>query len=380
MSEKILRILGLDTLLFRDGRPFSNEPGAFSARTLTVPLPGTIAGFLRTRLGNRMKGAWNPDKSAEVLKIPVSGPILHLNSSPMFHTPADALIYCDEKGGNKGKVMCLRPIPMKELDGTNIPDGMRPMDVLEDVKPEPDYNLWTWQDMQKWLLYSYGTTFPVPTKIQGLPIEERVHVEISDVGTSEEGKLFSAQFLSFEHHIWKADEKKHDKWSLIARIETERDDLTGVGQLGGENRSAIVELAEAGHWPPCPDDLKKKLESAKLVRMVLATPAVFACGWKPGWLAPNLTGSPPSASSCKLKLIAAAIKRREPVSGWDYLKRGPKAVRWMVPAGSVYFFEVEGNSDMPVQDLWLKSVSDELSQDGYGLALWGIWNDNNQEK
>lgn len=378
MSETIVRIRGLDTLLFRDGRPFSDEPGAFSARTLRTPLPGTIAGFLRTRIGNKNGKEWDQNKSEQVKKIEVGGPILKLNDNLVFHAPADALIYKDEKDGDKPKVMCLRPLKDAHKK-TNIPDGMLPMEVTADVKPEPDYNFWTWQDMQTWLLHASGDNFPIPKeKIKGLPLEERVHVEISEQGTSEEGKLFSAQFLSFEEYKWEEKRKTENGWSVIAKVETLQGDPIGVGQLGGESRSAIVESGSESDWPGCPDELKSALSSATLVRMVLATPAIFAEGWKPGWLDGNHTGCPPGVTGCNLKLIAAAVKRREPVSGWDYLHKQPKPVQWMVPAGSVYFFEVEGKRGFPVEQAWLKPVSDNPLDraDGYGLALWGIWNYN----
>jgi CRISPR-associated protein Cmr3 len=47
----------------------------------------------------------------------------------------------------------------------------------------------------------------------------------------------------------------------------------------------------------------------------------------------------------------------------------------MVPAGSVYFFEViEGNAQ-ELSKLWLKSVCDneQDKKDGFGLALFGIY-------
>lgn len=379
MSETIVRIRGLDTLLFRDGRPFSDEPGAFSARTLRVPLPGTIAGFLRTRIGNKNGGVWDSTKADQAKKIVVAGPILKLNGNPVFHAPADALIYKHEKDGDKPKVMCLRPLKDAHKK-TNIPDGMLPMEVTADVKPEPDYNFWTWQDMQTWLLHASGDNFPAPkNKIKGLPLEERVHVEISEQGTSEEGKLFSAQFLSFEEHKWERFQKKQkDEWSVVAKVNSENGDPIGVGQLGGESRSAMVDSASESDWPACPDGLKSALSSATLVRMILATPAIFAKGWKPGWLNGNHTGCPLGVTGCNLKLVAAAVKRREPVSGWDYLHPQPKPVQWMVPAGSVYFFEIQGNPGFPAEQAWLKPVSDVPLDcaDGYGLALWGIWDYN----
>lgn len=377
MSETLIRIRGLDTLLFRDGRPFSDEPGAFIARTLRVPLPGTVAGFLRTRIGNIKGWKWNGDGPTDALKIRVEAPILLLNGNPVFHAPADALIY-KKDDQDKERVMCLRPL--KEPVGTNIPDGMRPMEVTDDVKSELDYKFWKWEEIQKWLLYSSGNDFEVPkTKIQGLPLEERVHVEISDKGTSEEGKLFSAQFLAFEKYKWKGLEKG-DTWSIVAKVETDLADLKGAGPLGGENRPAVIETASENEWPQCSPELKQSLSTTKYVRMILATPAIFKHGWKPGWLNDQLTGSAPGLNGCRLKLVAAAVKRREAVSGWDYKWKQPKPVRWLVPAGSVYFFEVIGNAGIPVEQVWLKPVSDDPldQQDGYGLALWGIWNDNKQ--
>lgn len=376
MNDTFVRIRGLDTLLFRDGRPFSNEPGAFSARTLPVPLPGTVAGFLRTRVGNKCGWDWRNDGPTKAFAVSVAGPILLLDGKPVFHSPADALIYKDDKHQNKEKVMCLRP--RVDNGGTNIPGGMRPMQVTEDVKPLPGYNYWKWEEIKQWLLYSSGSAFPVPTPVDGLPLEERVHVEISERGTSEEGKLFTAQFLAFEKHEWN-DSPKSEKWSILAMVQTDIKDLKGVGQFGGENRPAVIELASESDWPSCLDELKNALSKAKYVRMILATPAIFKNGWKPAWLDANLVGSPPSLNGVQFKLVAAAVKRREAVSGWDYEKRQPKPVRWMVPAGSVYFFEVtNGNGANLAKDAWLKPVSDNEQDrlDGYGLALWGIWNDN----
>lgn len=54
----------------------------------------------------------------------------------------------------------------------------------------------------------------------------------------------------------------------------------------------------------------------------------------------------------------------------------------MVPAGSVYFFEVSGDGDASelAKRAWLTSVSDYNRrkgafdrEDGFGMAIWGIW-------
>jgi CRISPR-associated protein Cmr3 len=80
----------------------------------------------------------------------------------------------------------------------------------------------------------------------------------------------------------------------------------------------------------------------------------------------------------RLKLVSACTDRWKPISGWSLEKvsRGPKAIRRLVPAGSVYFFEVlSGDAGDLAKNLWLRSVSDEDQdrRDGFGLAVWGLW-------
>ena len=63
-------------------------------------------------------------------------------------------------------------------------------------------------------------------------------------------------------------------------------------------------------------------------------------------------------------------------SAWDAMVA--KRSRWTVPAGAVYFFEIvskKGGGSILAEKGWLESVCDELQdrKDGYGLALWGVW-------
>ncbi|MCW5933532.1 MAG: type III-B CRISPR module-associated protein Cmr3 [Fimbriimonadia bacterium] len=381
MSETMIEVQGVDPLLFRDGRPFGNEDGALSARSLPIPLPSTFAGFIRTHLGNKAGWNWAEDGPEKALQTEVRGPLLKRNGELVFAAPADALIYTRDNGGNQFKVMCLRPEKPAEGTGCNFPESsLQPLQVSDDVKPESGYNFWKWSDMEQWLSYTGGDEFALPSKIEGLLREERVHVAIEDgKGVSKEGDLFTVEYRSFlnvksDHTTTTASEE----WSLVSKIRTNEEvSLTGVGLLGGEKRVARVEELGVGNdFPKCPDRLNDSDKQNQKVRMILATPAMFTDGWKPGWLNGQLEGSPPGTPGVVLKLKAAAVKRREPVSGWDYKARGPKAVRWLVPAGSVYFFEVvSGSDDAWLADAWLKPVSDHPQDcaDGFGLALWGVW-------
>lgn len=382
MNEQIIRIRGIDPLLFRDGRPFAAEIGALDARTLSCPYPATVTGFLRTLIGNRLGIDWNRKEHIQrVLGTVVQAPILECNNQPVFSAPADAVVYSPEQGERSVQTMSLRPAyDLPANAGCDLPKHLLPLRVTEEVKPASGYTLWSGDDLFRWLENPTGEGFDAPAKIDKMGVEERIHVYISDKGTSEKGKIFSAQFLSFEHYRWQNDERATaNRWALLARVRTqEQVDLQGVGLLGGEKRLAAIEPAPGDAWPSCPDSLQRALKDAKYVRMFLVTPAIFQNGWKPGWLNGKLEGTPPSASGLSLKLVSAAVKRREAVSGWSYRadQQQPKPIRLLAPAGSMYFFEVlSGAPSVLGTQAWLEAVSDDPHDrnDGFGLALWGIW-------
>ncbi len=438
MSERVIRIRGIDPLLFRDGRPFASEAGALSAQSLPLPLPGTLAGMIRTRWGNLQPG-WNwAQQWQEAQSFSVAGPILLRNMHPVFAAPADAVIYDHEIGTDargesltECRVMALRP-DRAQTDHCDLPEGLWPLCVTEDIKPASGYNYWNWSKLNTWLLSATGRSFPVPDRITGPQHEERAHVKIAadktlpdgtikKGGVAEEGKLFTTSSLSFARYPrWSAHgmgvstpaadteasliarmpclnkeaplrfrsgtAQAAEVWELLARV-GQSDDLTGAAPFGGERRLASIEAAAEDAWPLCPEPLAKALTKSLYVRLLLATPALFRNGWKPGWLDTQNIGSPPGMSGITLQLVSAAVKRREPVSGWDYSlnkqnkRRGPKPVRWMVPAGSVYFFQVTaGQADVLAIQGWLAPISDEEQdrRDGYGLALWGVWQTEDQ--
>ncbi|HZQ09120.1 MAG TPA: type III-B CRISPR module-associated Cmr3 family protein, partial [Anaerolineae bacterium] len=49
-----------DPLIFRDGRPFNPTPGA-RAISLPFPYPSTLAGAVRTRVGQNENGVFDKD-------------------------------------------------------------------------------------------------------------------------------------------------------------------------------------------------------------------------------------------------------------------------------------------------------------------------------
>jgi len=378
MNSQMVRIRGIDSLLFRDGRPFGAEIGSLSARTLSCPYPATVTGFVRTFLGNRMLIDWNRREDIlRVLAIAVYGPLLERNGEAVFHAPADALITGTRK---EPSVFALRPWQdLPEHAGCDLPKHLVPLRVDTDEKPVKGYEYWDGASLMRWLESADGSGFTPPQPVGKMEVEQRTHVAIDDEkGVSAESLLYSVEYLSFERYRW-GNNGSHERWALLARLESE-EDLSlarGVGLLGGEKRLALLEPAEDSCWPTCSETLRRALSQSGRVRMFLATPAIFEGGWKPGWLNGKLEGSPPCARDMKLRLVAAAVKRRGAVSGWSYRqdRQQPKPLRLLAPAGSVYFFEVLEGDPVALAEAWLRPVSDDehYRRDGYGLTLWGIW-------
>ncbi len=218
--------------------------------------------------------------------------------------------------------------------------------------------------------------------------DKRIHAGIDrDSGAAEDGMLFMSIGLDF------ASRCQGCAIHLSARVRSNEgsvygmqiNELNEIHPFGGERRLAHWSKADEPSGWKCPSEIPKKLEELDTgkIRMVLATPAIFSKGWLPGWIdSATLEGVPPRLKDdqkFKLKLISACTERWRPISGWsaEAKSRGPKAIRRIVPAGSVYFFEA--NSAEAAKDLanghWLESVCDveQDRKDGFGLAVWGVW-------
>jgi len=380
-----IRLRGVDPLLFRDGRPFTNELGAQRADSLPVPLPGVVAGAVRSAIGRQSGWDWKAAGPANAQAVAVHGPLVCIgDGKPVVAAPADAIIYKnDNEKNNPLQCACLRPMRrLPEGAGCNIPEGAAPIEVTIDEKPESGFRFWLWGDVMRWLADPQGKGFdPLPGDFCniGCPaMEERTHVMIGKNGIAEEHMLFTtSSVVPLERR--RQDSKAIERdWSYLAGVSDDTD-ISGPLFLGGERRVAVAAQAAPTDWPACPPDLEAALRHSARIRMLLVTPAIFSGGWRPGWEG----GSPPGTSDLKLTLKAACLQRREAVSGWDYAaiipgseRRGaPKAVRWLAPAGSVFFFEAEGNTSQLATSAWLAPMSDDEQdrRDGYGLAVWGIW-------
>lgn len=380
-NMRYLRLTPLSPLIARDSRPFGMGQGN-RVRSMDWISPSVIAGAVRTAVW-KAKDTLTPD---QLKTIEVNGAFPIVDEQIYFPRPLDALIRKTDEATGTANILRVRP--MSGSAGVRMPHAsLVPSDPVgmpeEDFKPESGDAFWPLATMAKWL--GCEDDQPVSMKLDGLsaPVkEDRTNVTIlPESGAAEDARLFTTTGLDFVRKPKEGTSKgRLSQMRIGVRVNFGEHALLPerlLVPLGGERRLAEVRMvgADKGFW-----EAPKSLSRAgkKGLRMVLATPAVFERGWLPGWLREkdgNLIGTIPG-SGVSVRLVSAVVGRWKPLSGWSYEKgrNGPKPLRRMVPAGSVYFFEVlEGGAG--IADLWLRSVCDcvQDGRDGFGLALWGFW-------
>lgn len=376
MSQHLI-LTPRDPLVVRDGRPFGNASG-HRMKSLDWPYPSVLAGSLRTLLG-KLAGGFSDEIVAGLKRIEIAGPLPLLNHELYFPAPRDILVY-EEDGVRRH----MRLWPAQYTGGCDLPDGLAPVAVTKDVKPADVPAYWSSNRMAAWLCGESPTILP-PTLEEAAPgtgylkapdKDERTHAAIDmNTGAAADGMLFTTVGLDMTEGLQIAARvDANDDWT------THLNRLGGLYPFGGERRLVHWQRDDNTSWQ-CPSELQATLSESgtRLIRLILATPAIFDQGWRPGWLNAHWQGSPPCHPGITLKLISACVDRWKPISGWSLEKGrwGPKPVRRLVPAGSVYFFEVEKGDPATLADdaCWLRSICDteQDRRDGFGLALWGIW-------
>ncbi|MBI5962261.1 MAG: type III-B CRISPR module-associated protein Cmr3 [Chloroflexi bacterium] len=379
-------IMPRDPLIFRDGRPFTADPGA-QASSLPFPLPATIAGAVRTMTGtDQATGVFDSGRIPELLRKNLRGPLLvELNDQGLvgdllLPAPSDALIIKSDHDGEI-KRLWLQPLATGGDEHVNL-DHLAVTGPAQSFKGKaypssPRY--WRWEQYEKWLSCPQNETIDNLSVlgINGPTTQNRIHTSIAHgTQTGIPGALFQTNGLEFIHN---ADEPEltdlANASNLALVVETDAQFPNGLGYLGGEHR--IVNWKTSTHgYPICPATLRDQIKKAKACRVILLTAAFFENGYLPQYI----------LNTHKAKLKAAIVRRYQTVSGWDYAysngrqKGRPKPTRRLAPSGSVYYIKLDDNLtdleiDAFINAIWMQNISDDEQSrfDGFGLAVLGYW-------
>ena len=346
-----LRLEAIDTLFFRDGRPFE----ASSRASTGLPMPQTLAGAVRTFLLERASidivtlvqhiragasfeeaaGECGP-QAAAIAAVRMRGPWFMRHGEVLAPMPANLRA---EK--ESGCLVRLDPLAEAPQGWEPAMPGMLPLwrrgrGALEAVE-----GFLNAAGLKQFLEGHAPDREQIVPSDQVYLFDDRTGISIDDGrGVTRDGIIYTVRLLAL-----------HDGVSLHAEVSGAPEALAplqGGGilmRLGGEGRSVAVH-AETLHavWPSVPaDPVRGRM-------LLLTTPAWFG-GWKPEALSP----------------VAASVGGYLAVSGWDLATGGPKPNRFMVPAGSIYF--LPPGVVAPEGDL----VGADDAAAGWGCFVEGNW-------
>jgi len=188
--------------------------------------------------------------------------------------------------------------------------------------------------------------------------ETRIHVSLDDkTGTAEQGMLYGTPGLRFR-----------DGYGFALEVDGVPDRLSGIDVaravfLGGEGRVSFRKDISANTLPAF-SQFRAHYENATTarlpsgIRLQLMTPAWLSpdaesphAGWLPSWAHDGR--HPGLPKGLRLRLVGVCLSRAIAVSGWDMQwqgRGGPRAVRRLAPAGSIYYVALEDDHGKPVTD------------------------------
>jgi len=357
----------LDVLFFRDGRPFGESFRAEGG----LPNPQVLAGALRTamlsrvnfdfrafaqqRTGNgRILDVFDKLKAPpEATRCKFRGPWLAMEKGtdiyPLLPTP-QILVRAGEDEWERSK-----PLKQEELPGWT--DKLRPLwrTGLSDAKSPGGYLLPS--GIEAFLKGGCPIDADFVHSRELYDFDHRTGIAVdSDALTTVKGEIYGIRFLTLKP---KFERLSHNLDA--ARIVLYAEALPQNGHsamvqgwldklpipFGGEGRYVHSRVVNTVKWP--------SFGEGDTALWLLATPAIFE-------------------SPCNLPKVfapvAAASATPFAISGWDVARNGPRATRFAIPAGAVYFT----NTGLLPEHGSLCSNPDRIDE-GWGYALRGVWND-----
>lgn len=385
-----IEIKPLDTLFFRDGKPFTMGSETW-ADGIFPPHPSVFYGAIRStyfaKYPNEIELAnekGDPTNDLKITKI-----LYKIGNDYYFPLPLDYVHYKDEEDEEKDEDKCM----LLQLTKTDeIYNSCKTDYILktEDHKKAETIsngiirigNFKTYLNANEGAIYIYQLSELIKTEPKvGITRSNQTH-------TSEEHKLYRVGMRRLSSDL-------NNSISFVLSFEGLDIDNNGLMKLGGEGKavkySTVDNKENVNIKPPKFDS------NDKYFKLVLTTPAIFKKGWLPSWIdKKNLEGKLPKIGT-KVKLMSASIGKPISIGGFDMKKRIPKPTRKAVPAGSVYFFKLLNENDN-INNITNvingKAISDsfkdyeyskddftdyEYSKQGFGIAYISKLNEKNLE-
>lgn len=368
----------IDVLFFRNSKPFNAEDSPFG-ETLDMPYPSTFYGAIRSKIlaeqcndyqrflngqAELLTDVIGTPEKAGSLKISFFG-LLDKQNEALLPLPKDLVV---RKNSDDKNILPLKLKLKPDWLAFNLNFNYILSNPFDKKVKTPEKKFITLEQLNWYLnnILEEGDIKEGSDRI--FKKEFRTGIKIDrETATVEERKLYRKEVLALDIN---------NKYRFFLKIEGTGGLLPkkGLIKLGGESKGAsYVEAEEVDSDIKLEEDTKERILKSRRFKLYLATPAIFKKGWLPNWLDKNLHGQLPE-TKIKVKLLTAAVDRYHTVSGWNMVENEPKTGYRLVPAGSVYYFEII-DKDFKIDDLITElhesNISDIRKEEGFGISYIG---------
>lgn len=319
---KLLRIKALDTLFFRDGKPFTMGDDTVGV-SIFPPAPSVFRGFLRSLYfadGGDTSIAGKTNDPTQNISIDFFSFMKSDTDEFLFPVPTDLIIDKNDTDNNMS-YLCYdeNTLPASSYKFYKLPFILKTQDDAVNVKlKETSGRIY-------FSLNQLNNYIQGEDPGQGVELKDMITEEAKiGIGRDDDTRTTSDTKLLYQIVMQRPQNKKLSSLDFVvgySGCELPLDKLSGVARIGGEGK--LVQIAEES-IPTI-----QKPEVNNLVKMYLATPAIFTEGWKPEKLFED---------HC-IDVAACSLGRYRSFGGWDVAKREPKPMYRAVPAGSVYYLK-----------------------------------------
>jgi len=342
-----IQINPLDTLIFRDGRPFGSDSDGW-ANSLMLPSLTSIYGALRAiyfaQNSKKINVSNITDDNDPTKNLIIKNLFFISKNIPIFPIPKDLVL----KSKNDKNIYSLDLI-----ENTTTSNSLEMIFKSAFDNASKANGFLTKSNFSKYLKGN--------KKVQFKSLENYILSE-AKIGIGRNDNTKSVD----EGKLYRVGLKRYRNLSIIVDFEGIEIEEEGLLRFGGEGKGAYYKSIDDINLPQC-----EKLDS-DIFKLILLTPAIFEQGWIPDFIKDNFEGE---FEKIKVKLIATAIGKAEYIGGWDIQKNKPKSMFKAVPAGSVYYFKLLNSSDRDkiVEAFNYKSIVklENFKKEGYGVSVVG---------
>lgn len=369
--QKQIKIQALDTLFFKDARPFDMGEDNW-AQGMFPPPPSVLYGAIRAAYLNQMPEV-KPDSEEDWTKeIKIRHIYYEFGGNAFFPLPNDLVEAKETKSKELIKKESLENAytvihnKLKKV-GNFIQENHSSSSLLKDTALTyvPNYP----EEVQSFsngvidedALWSYlsAETFEFSNaKKLGSIIKQEPKTGIGRdniTHATSEGKLYRVGMQRLKNN-------KGQELSLVVHMEVPDalKDIEVKTLKFAENKIAEINDAENVDIEPKFSDVDT------FFKIVLTTPTIFEQGWKPDEIK-------------NAELIGAMVGKPVPIGGFDIKNKSPKPLIKAVPAGSVYYYRIKEGSKIDQVIKFIKQSKpyfnsdkfNEKDKEGFGIYQVG---------